>query len=48
MPLFQAALLKNVYFRYDKHLQLKMAQITGKYQLEKNENLDGYFKAVGE
>jgi hypothetical protein len=24
-----------------------MAQITGKYQLEKNENLDGYFKAVG-
>lgn len=24
-----------------------MVQITGKYQLEKNENLDGYFKAVG-
>jgi len=25
-----------------------MAEITGKYQLEKNENLDGYFKAIGE
>ncbi|XP_021938043.1 fatty acid-binding protein, adipocyte-like [Zootermopsis nevadensis] len=24
-----------------------MVKITGKYQLEKNENLDGYFKAIG-
>lgn len=24
-----------------------MAQMVGRYQLEKNENLDGYFKAIG-